>query len=80
MSQIAKSIEELSITSIKVRDDKITATISDGRIVSIPVAWFTRMANANQDQLEKFEISPGGYGVHWPELDEDISIKSFVGP
>jgi hypothetical protein len=72
------SADELSITKLKIESDMLIATISDGRIVSIPVVWFSRLRNATQSQLNNFEISPSGYGIHWPDIDEDISIKSFL--
>jgi len=72
------SAEELSITKLKIETDMLIATISDGRVVSIPIVWFSRLRNASQDQLNNFEISPSGYGIHWPDMDEDISIKSFL--
>ena len=72
------SSEELSIMKLIIEGDMLVATISDGRIVSIPIVWFSRLRNANKSQLNQFEISPSGYGIHWPELDEDISIKSFL--
>ncbi len=80
MGQTAKTIktEELSILKVSISSDKITANISDGRIVSIPLNWFPRLEAATSKQLQTFEISPSGYGIHWPELDEDISIKSFI--
>ncbi|MEZ4744292.1 MAG: DUF2442 domain-containing protein [Bdellovibrionota bacterium] len=80
MNQIARkmSIDELSIISIKIEQDQFTAEISDGRTVSVPFAWFSRLASASEDELKDFEISPAGYGVHWPRLDEDISIKSIL--
>ena len=52
--------------------------MSDGRIISIPIAWFPRLLNTSKDQLTNFKISPSGYGIHWPEIDEDISIKAFI--
>jgi len=58
--------------------DTITAILSDGREISVPIAWFPRLASASRKQLDKFEISPAGYGIHWPLLDEDISIKVFL--
>ena len=83
MNQTARKIdvEELSILSLSVdiNNDQLTAKISDGRIVSIPMAWFPRLVAATSEQLNQFELSPGGFGVHWPEIDEDISIRSFVG-
>lgn len=72
------SIDELSIIKLSVENDMLVATISDGRIVSIPVVWFPRLRGASLDKLNHFEISPSGYGIHWPELDEDISIKAFL--
>ncbi|MCB0342474.1 MAG: DUF2442 domain-containing protein [Pseudobdellovibrionaceae bacterium] len=81
MSQTARkvSIDELSFISLKVGDDQLTAEISDGRIVSIPIAWFPRLMSASSEEIAEFEISPSGYGVHWPKLDEDISVRAFVG-
>jgi len=74
------TFEELTIMDIRISDEMLIAHINDGRMVSIPINWFPRLSNANADQLQNFEISPGGYGVHWPDLDEDISIKSFIKP
>jgi hypothetical protein len=72
------SLDELSIMKLKVEDDMLVATFSDGRIVSIPTVWFIRLRGATHAQLNNFEISPSGYGIHWSELDEDISIKAFL--
>ena len=68
---------ELSIISLNVESNMLVATFSDGRIVSIPTVWFLRLRNASISQLNNFEISPSGYGIHWPDLDEDISVKAF---
>ena len=76
--QTAKKIPPISISEILIDGDKITANISDGRVVSIPIAWFPRLAQASEQQLKNFKISPSGYGVHWPDVDEDISIKAFI--
>ncbi|MGE3974644.1 MAG: DUF2442 domain-containing protein [Bdellovibrionales bacterium] len=76
--QTAKKLPPISISKILIDGDKITANLSDGRIVSIPIAWFPRLSNARLQQLQNFQISPSGYGVHWPEIDEDISIKVFI--
>ena len=72
------SAEELSITKLKIESDMLIATICDGRVVSIPIVWFSRLRNASQNQLNNFIISPSGYGIQWPDIDEDISIKSFL--
>ncbi|RHZ37742.1 DUF2442 domain-containing protein [endosymbiont GvMRE of Glomus versiforme] len=66
------------ITDLQCQEHQITATLSDGRTISIPTAWFKRLRKANIKQLNKYEILPDGYGITWPDLDEDISVKAFV--
>lgn len=79
MNSPAKRIKSYpAILALEVLEDKLCAKISDGREVSIPIAWFPRLSEATPEQLKDFEISPSGYGVHWPQIDEDVSIKAFV--
>lgn len=66
-----------AILKVQIGKNKVIAIMSDGREISIPTAWFVRLANATKKQLENFKISPGGYGIHWPDIDEDISVKAF---
>jgi len=66
------------IMAVECQNQQLTATLSDGRIVSIPTVWFKRLREATSEQLKKLEILPDGYGITWPELDEDISVKAFV--
>jgi len=73
-----KTSEYPAIINLRLGKDTITAILSDGREISVPIAWFPRLASASRKQLAKFEISPAGYGIHWPLLDEDISIKVFL--
>src|SRR5690242_4733302 len=70
--------EHPAISQLNCEKHQITATLSDGRIVSIPTAWFSRLRKATERQLKNFEIAFDGYDIHWPDLDEDISIKSFT--
>lgn len=77
---IQKNSNPLSILSLKVSQNELTANISDGRVISIPTTWFSSLSKASLHQLTHFEISPGGYGIHFPDLDEDISIQSFINP
>jgi hypothetical protein len=50
----------------------------DGRMLSVPLAYFPRLLHASPDQREKYEISGGGTGIHWDELDEDISVEGLL--
>ena len=67
-----------AIIALQCEKHKITATLSDGRITSIPTAWFKRLRQATLEQLQNFEIAFDGYDIHWPEIDEDISVKAFI--
>ena len=67
-----------AIKDLKIGKDIITAILDDGREVSIPIAWSERLSNASVAQLKNFEIDPYGYGIHWPDVDEDISVKAFI--
>ena len=58
------------ITAIRVTDEEITASLSDGRTISVPLAWSWRLTEATPDQRNTFRLIGGGQGVHWPLLDE----------
>jgi hypothetical protein len=75
---IAKNQEHLTILSLECSSQIIKANLSDGRAVTLPTAWFKRLRQATPEQLNNYEISPVGCAIHWEELDEDISIKSFL--
>jgi len=53
--------------------------LQDGRIVSVPLAWSPRLSNATIAQREHYEISGGGISIHWPEIDEDLSVAGLMG-
>jgi Protein of unknown function (DUF2442) len=66
------------IKDIAVTADAITAWLTDGRTVSVPLSWSWRLSDATPAQREKFEILGSGQGVRWPEIDEDISIEGML--
>ncbi|HEV3415950.1 MAG TPA: DUF2442 domain-containing protein [Pirellulales bacterium] len=59
-------------------DELITAELTDGRVISVPLAWSWRLSNATPDQRRRFEIIGDGEGVHWPDIDEDISARGML--
>jgi hypothetical protein len=69
-----------AIVRVQFHKDFMDVSLSDGRILSIPLAWYPRLARATAKQLKNFEISPGGYGIHWPQIDEDLSVYGFLFP
>ncbi len=69
---------EPRIVSIAVTEDSITARLADGRTISVPLAWSWRLANATPEQRQRYEIIGSGQGVHWPDVDEDISAAGML--
>ncbi|MEW6350928.1 MAG: DUF2442 domain-containing protein [Thermodesulfobacteriota bacterium] len=58
--------------------DNMWVELTDGRQLGVPLAYFPRLLNATQDQRDRYVMSGGGTGLHWDELDEDISVKSLL--
>ncbi len=77
---IAVNKIEPRIKSIHVSDDEITAYLVDGRTISVPLAWSWRLSDATAEQRANYQIIGDGQGIHWPDLDEDISVEGmFLG-
>lgn len=66
------------IKSVEVSAEMITARLADGRIISVPLAWSWRLAAATPAQRANYEIIGDGQGVHWPDVDEDISAEGML--
>jgi hypothetical protein len=71
-------ITEILINDIEVTDETITATLTDGRVISVPLVWSWRLAEATPEQRANYEMIGDGEGVHWPDLDEDISAEGLL--
>ena len=71
-------ITGLKVTKGAIHKGAIHAELADGRTVSVPLAWSWRLANAKPAQLKRFEIIGNGEGIHWPELDEDLSAWGLL--
>lgn len=66
------------IKNIKMTNETITAYLEDGRIISIPLTWSWRLTEATKEQRSKYKIIGNGIGIHWPEIDEDISAEGML--
>jgi len=75
---IAVNIIEPQIQDINVNEDEITAYLMDGRTISVPLAWSWRLSEATKEQRNHYEIIGVGQGVHWPDIDEDISVRGML--
>lgn len=72
----ASSIPRL--LTVQITDDEIRARLVDGRTISVPLVWSWRLSEAAPEQRQHFEILGDGQGIHWPDVDEDISIEGML--
>jgi len=63
---------------VSVSEDELTVTLADGRRVSVPLVWFPRLLHASPAARANWELHGDGEGVHWPEIDEDLSIAGIL--
>ena len=63
---------------VVVTDDTLTVDLEDGRTLSVPIGWYPRLSHANAKERMNFQISGAGYGIHWPDLDEDIGVEGLL--
>ena len=69
---------ETRIASVDVSDETITAHLADGRAISVPLAWSWRLSEATRAQRANWQLIGDGQGVHWPDVDEDISADGML--
>jgi hypothetical protein len=78
MNTAAIDYHDPRMCSVEVTDEAITAHLSDGRAISVPLAWSWRLSEATPEQRQHYEIIGSGQGVHWPDVDEDISVSGML--
>jgi hypothetical protein len=66
------------IVGVTITDDTLSANLEDGRTIGLPIGWYPRLAYAISAELSRFEISGGGYGIHGPDLDEDLGVEGLL--
>lgn len=66
------------VTNVAVNSDSISVSLKDGRTISVPLAWYPKLLHASHEQRQNWTIAGGGYGIHWPDLDEDLSTEGLL--
>ena len=79
MSTLVAKAEALAV-DVSCSHDALCVTLSDGRVVSVPLVWFPRLAAASSRERSDWELIGGGIGIHWETIDEDISVASLLQP
>jgi hypothetical protein len=78
MSTLSIEIREAQAQTVTISDETLSVDLTDGRSIAVPLAWFPRLAHGSTAERAKWRLIAGGEGVHWPELDEDISVASLL--
>src|SRR5713101_7663678 len=78
MSTVGSIGSDPRIQRVRVTKDQIIADLVDGRVISVPLAWSWRLSEATPAQRANFRLIGTGQGVHWPDVDEDISVEGLL--
>lgn len=66
------------VKDVRFTEDAIAVDLIDGRTITVPLAWYPRLFEATPEQRRNWRISGGGFGIHWPEVDEDLSTEGLL--
>ena len=78
MSSSAVEAREALATQVEVREDALSVELADGRTIAAPLAWYPRLAHATAEERGRWRLLGGGRGIHWPALDEDVSVANLL--
>jgi hypothetical protein len=77
ISSVAE-IQASRARSVEVTDDTLSVDLTDGRTISVPTAWYPRLAHATPVERSRWRLIGQGEGIHWPDLDEDVSVENLL--
>ncbi len=66
------------ILKVQVTEDSLIVDLEDGRTISVPLSWYPRLVYATAEERQNFQIVGAGYGIHWPDVDEDIGVEGLL--
>jgi hypothetical protein len=78
MSSSPTDLRSALAQHVTVTDDSLTVDLVDGRTVSVPLAWYPRLAHATASERENWRLIGRGEGIHWPDVDEDVSVEGLL--
>ena len=77
MGTLALSADE-RVKDVHLTDEVLSVDLADGRTISVPISWYPRLFDATQSQRANWEICGASYGIHWPDIDEDLSTEGLL--
>ena len=66
------------VSSVEVSEDVLSVNLMDGRTIIVPLVWYPRLLNASESERKNWQVCGGGYGIHWPDIDEDLSTEGML--
>lgn len=66
------------VAGVSFTADSLCVSVMDGRVISVPLAWYPKLLHATAEQRNRWKIAGGGYGIHWPDVDEDLSTEGLL--
>src|SRR5687767_3200522 len=76
----SSTVESRIVTArdVQATDDTLSVELSDGRMISVPLAWYPRLLQGTAQERSRWRLIAKGHGIHWPDLDEDISVENLL--
>lgn len=78
MTSSGSDTQELKAHNVVVTEDSLTVDLTDGRTISVPSAWYLRLLHGKPEERSNWRLIGKGEGIHWPDLDEDLSIEGLI--
>ncbi len=66
------------VVEVACTEDKLIVDLADGRSISVPMAWYPRLLHATALERDNWQIAGAGFGIHWPDIDEDLSVEGLL--
>jgi hypothetical protein len=77
MGTLALAADE-RVAGVEITDDALSVALMDGRIITVPLVWYPKLLGATEVERSNWLVSGGGYGIHWPDIDEDLSTEGLL--
>ena len=77
MGTLAPNADE-RVAGVSFDADRLIVDLMDGRTIAVPLAWYPRLERATPEQRTDWEVAGAGYGIHWPQIDEDLSVEGLL--
>ena len=75
---VAVTLSLPRVVNVSITDDTLSVDLEDGRTVSVPIGWYPRLAHGTPAERANVQIAGAGFGLHWPDLDEDIGVEGIL--